>query len=102
MSIQIPNSFLAYGSVVGASGAKASGAGYTSARTGPGVYEVTLDQPADATESTCLVSLRGSVGGRIAADVASDSVRTVRTFDAAGAAADLNFDFAVLASPAGN
>lgn len=104
MSINIPNTFGAYGSVNGADGAKVSGAGFASARTGAGVYTLTLQEPVDATQCAILVSRRGAAA---AADETfsvahtSDTVKTV-TCTAAGVATDSSFDFAVLRAPAGS
>lgn len=108
MSISIPNTFSAYGSVGGASGAKVSGAGFSvvggTAGGTPGIYAITLEQPVDATQCAILVSRRGAAA---AADETfsvahtSDTVKTV-TCTAAGVATDRDFDFAVLRAPAGS
>lgn len=103
MSINIPNVFNSYGSVVGGTGAKAAGAGFASARTGAGVYTLTLDQGADSAECAILVSRRGAAAaadGTFGVDHTSDTVKTVR-YTEAGVAADVAFDFAVLNCPAG-
>lgn len=102
MSINIPNVFNSYGSVASA-GTKVSGAGFASAKTGTGVYTLTLDQGADAAECACLVSRRGAAAaadGTFGVDHTSDTVKTVR-YTEAGVAADVAFDFAVLNCPAG-
>lgn len=103
MSTNIPNTFNSYGSVNGTTGARVSGAGFSSARSAQGIYALTLDQGVDATQCAILVTRRGAAA---AADETfsvahtSDTVKTV-TCTAAGVAADADFDFAVLNCPAG-
>jgi len=101
MSINIPNTFNAYGSV-SAAGARVSGAGFAAAATGTGVYTLTLDQPVDAAECAILVTARGATPGFAHVVHTSDTVKTVNMVDAAGAAQDTAFDFAVLNCPAGS
>lgn len=97
MSINIPNALLAFGSV-SAAGVKVSGAGFTSAQSGVGIYTLTPDQEVDATQCALLVTAR--TAGLIAtAEQTSDSVKTVNMFDDAGAAADGAFDFLLLRAP---
>lgn len=101
MSVIIPNTFNSYGSVA-SGGAKVSGAGFVSASSGAGVYQLTLDEAVDATECSILVTFRGAA---LAADLSvsvehtSDSVKTVH-ITAAGVATAQAFDFAVLRCPA--
>ena len=97
MSVEIENSHHAYGAVTGATGAILSGSGFASARTGKGIYTLTLDEPVDSTECSIKVSVRGGALGTTA-QVAhtSDTVKTVTTGSAANAAADLDFDFCIL------
>ena len=59
MSINIPNALQAYGSVKGADGSSVSGAGANTARTGKGVYTLTLDAQLDATDCSVLATVRG-------------------------------------------
>lgn len=102
MSINIPNSFNAYGSVAGGTGNKVSGAGFSSARSGAGVYQITLEQGVDSTECAILVSRRGAAAaadGTFGVAHTSDTVKEV-TYTEAGVAADVNFDFVVLNAPA--
>lgn len=104
MSINIPNTFNAYGSVKGTSGLRVSGAGFASARTGAGVYTLTLDEGVDSSECAILVTRRGAAApadGTISVDHTSDTVKTV-TCTAAGVATDSDFDFVVLNCPAGS
>jgi hypothetical protein len=101
MAIIIPNSFNSYGSVAGGTGTAVSGAGFVSARTGAGVYTLTLDEPVDSTECAILVSRRGAAAGAdetFSVEHTSDTVKTV-TCTAAGVATDSDFDFAVLRCP---
>lgn len=103
MSINIPNTFNAYGSVNGTTGLRVSGAGFVAAG-GAGVYTLTLDQPVDAAECSILVSRRGAAAaadGTFGVAHTSDTVKTV-TYTEAGVAAAVNFDFAVLNCPAGS
>lgn len=100
MSINIPNSFNAYGSVNGA-GARVSGAGFSVASSGAGVYQITLDQPVDSTECAILVTGRGAAAaadGTFMVAHTSDTVKEV-TFTQAGVAAAQAFDFLVLNAP---
>lgn len=107
MSINIPNTFNAYGSVVGATGVRASGAGFSVAGgTGggtPGIYAITLEDPVDSAQCAIVVTRRGAAAaadGTFGVAHTSDSVKTV-TYTQAGVAADTDFDFAVLNCPAG-
>lgn len=104
---------VAFGSVVGATGASVPGPvnpitgqsvpltrGVTPARTGAGVYTLTfpgLDANdrggIDAGECIGLATLRGGVDGALEIEHTSDTVKTVRTFNTAGAATDRDFDF---------
>lgn len=101
MSINIPNTFNSYGSVVGATGVKKSGAGFTPARSAAGIYALTLDAAVDAAQCVCLATVRGAFVGFCHVEQTSDTVKTVNVVDAAGAALDADFDFAVLNCPAG-
>ena len=101
MSINIPNTFGAYGSV-DAAGAKVSGAGFSVASSAPGVNELTLQEPVDATQCAILVTARGATPGFAHVVHTSDTVKTVNMVDAAGAAQATAFDFAVLRTPAGS
>ena len=100
MSINIPNSLQAYGSVLGSAGTKVSGAGFAPARSAKGIYTLTLDAAADAAECACIATVRGLTAGYATCAQTSDTVKTVSTFDDAGAAADLDFDFLCLRAPA--
>lgn len=157
MSIELKNVVHAAGSVVGATGARAAGEGFASARTGAGVYTITLDRLIDSSECEVIVSPRGApatgsraaliaagrvigatgvstngygaasartgagvytltlpgagiaaaslviqatpiLAGALANIVVShtgDAVKTVETFNAAGGAADIDFHFAI-------
>lgn len=99
MSINIPNALQAYGSVNGTTGATVSGAGFTPARSAKGVYTLTLDQAADSEECAVIATPRGATAGYATVAQTSDTQKTVNTFDSAGAAADLDFDFLLLRAP---
>jgi len=82
--------------VTGATGVATAARGCATARTGAGVYTVTLDQPVDANESILLPNTTDGTGDfAVQAEHTSDTVKTVRTFTA-GAAADHDFSLAVL------
>jgi hypothetical protein len=101
MSMNYPNRDLAAGSVAGGTGTATWIAGATSARTGAGVYTLTLDQPTDSTQCSILVSRRGAAAaadGTFSVAHTSDSVKTV-TYTEAGVAADADFDFHVIRAP---
>lgn len=98
MSQNYPSVINALGSVVGGTGVANFSAGAASARTATGIYTLTLDEPSDALACACLVTARGTTAfARV--DQTSDTVKTVRTFDAAGAALDSDFDFLILRAP---
>jgi len=66
------------------------------ARSAIGAYLLTLDTGINLqTEAAVMATLQGLAGGRIAVNVVSTTTFTVSTFDAAGAAADLDFWFSV-------
>lgn len=97
MTITKDNIIHAAGSVDGATGNRVSGGQTVSpARTAPGVYELTLEDPLDATEGACHITLRG-VGptNSYSMEWTSDEKITVKTF-AAGLAADIGFDYTIL------
>lgn len=67
--------------------------GFTSAvnQGGPGDTTLTLDNAVDATARTIHVTPLGTTAVRAVVESLSDSTFRVRTFDAAGAAADVPF-----------
>ena len=89
-----------WASIVGATGAAlaATAPTGTPARTGAGVYTFTLpsDQGIDATQCIGLVTARGATYGVGTVTHTSDTVKTIRMFDAAGAAADVDFDLVLI------
>lgn len=101
MAQEFANRVQAMGSVNGTTGAKVSGAGATSAQTAKGVYTLTLDQPADSTQSTAKATARGTTALLAVVEQTSDSIKTVRTFDAAGNAANSDFDYLIMRMPDG-
>lgn len=90
-----PFSVIAAGKVTGADGASSKTAGATTARTAAGVYTLTLSQEVDATEATVLVTPVRATFASATVEHTSDSVKTIRTWDAAGAALDADFNFVV-------
>lgn len=83
-------------SVTGATGAAVVADACATARTALGTYTVTLDTAIDATESLVSTSVRAAgAGAFIDVTHTSDTVLTVTTYNAAGAAADINFDLCV-------
>ncbi len=98
MSINIPNSFNAYGSV-SSTGATVSGAGFTASKAATGSYVLTLDEEVDAAECAILTTPRGTTPLVIAVSHTSDSQKQVSVYTTAGAAADGAFDFCVLRTP---
>lgn len=100
MSLNYPNVIHAAGSIQGSDGAKVSGAGFASARTGKGDYAVTLDVPVDATECCIQATLRGATSGVTRVVHTSDAVKQILTFAVDGTTAtDLDVDFLVLRAP---
>lgn len=88
-------SCIARGRIDGATGNRLAGMGFVSARTGAGVYTITLDQPVDATQSIVLVTVEGA-GARCATMSAeTDSVKTISIFTTVPAAQDNTFSFAI-------
>lgn len=94
---------VAAGSFQGSVGAGATAFGQRGgvvARTGAGVYTVTLDgnNAVDSTEGIVLASIKGATRGTISVVHTSDTVKTITIRDGAGApaAADLDFDWAVI------
>jgi len=82
-------------SVVGATGVGTVADGCATARTGAGVYTVTLDTPVAASDAIMLATLTSGIAGMVTIAHTSASVKTVSTWSAAGAAADRDFDFAI-------
>lgn len=88
---------LAAGKVTGATGASSTLFGAVPARTGAGVYTITMDQQVDSAFCCAIATLVGGDGGRITITHTSDAVKTVNTFNAAGAAADVDFHIRIAA-----
>lgn len=100
MSLNYPNIIGAAGKISGA-GAVAWEAGGAAARTGAGVYTITLDNPADAAQSGVHVTLTGAAAAAdLTVNVAdtSDTVKTV-SITAAGVATDEGFTWMLLRAP---
>lgn len=98
MGSNIPNKlWAAAGGVVAGTGVAAVQRGCAMARTGAGVYTCTLDKEVDATDSVCSVVPRQATAAQFSYEHTSDSVKTIRTFDAATGATptDATFDFFV-------
>ena len=99
MSQNYPSIINALGAVTGATGTAIWGAGAVSARGAKGVYTLTLDEGCDAAACACLVTVRGATEGYATVEQTSDTVKTVNTFDNAGAAEDVDFDYLILRAP---
>lgn len=88
------------GSVNGADGARVAGAQrVTPARTGAGVYTLTLDDGGlDSAECVVMATVRAAFADNCAITVehTSDTVKTVSTGTGAGTAADLSFDLSLI------
>lgn len=101
MSQNYPSIINALGSVL-AAGPELWTAGAACARTGAGVYTLTLDEAADAAACAVQITPRGA-GTPVVAQVVhtSDTVKTVNLFDSATGATptDSDFDFLVLRAP---
>lgn len=102
MPIQRTDALEAMASVNGGTGAAVVARGCVTARTGVGVYTVTLDRDCDAADCVIQATLRGgAINGGILVTHTSDTVKTVNTSTAA-AAADRDFDISVFRIAAGN
>ena len=88
---------MASAKVTGASGASSDRVNVSSVtRTGAGVYAVLLTSGLVVTERHISLTLRDTSAGMIAVVANGTTTFTVNTFDDAGAAADRDFEFAVL------
>lgn len=90
-------------SVVGATGAATVARGCVTARTGAGVYTITLDRALDASECLVACSVRGAANVALKVVHTDDLIKTVSSVAlAAGqAATDSDFDFAIFRIAAG-
>lgn len=66
------------------------------ARTGAGVYTITLDKEIDAAECTILATPNVAGDAAIGVVDTSDAVKTLNAFNTAGAATDTDFSFVIL------
>lgn len=99
MSQNYPSINAACGAVTGGTGVAIWAAGAATARTGAGVYPITLDQGCDSAESSVRVTPRKATFASATVVHTSDTVKTVHTFNAAGVATDSDFDFLVTKAP---
>jgi hypothetical protein len=94
---------VAFARVTGGTGAAVAAKDCTTARSGAGDYDVTLGEACPALG--CSIQVTSETAARMVRIThTSDTVKRVRTFNAAGAAADASFTIVVkkiLASPAG-
>ncbi len=90
-----PGSLVAAASVVAGTGAATVARGCVTARTGAGVYTVTLDQALDAADGVCMATVRGANPVALQVVHTSDTVKTVNglALAAGQAATDADFDF---------
>lgn len=94
---------VAAGAVTGATGALTSGpfGPVTVARTGAGVYTLTLGSGANAGSANCVVMITLRTSGTSNYVHTSATVKTVNTFAVDGTTAtDKNFDFIIYSIPA--
>jgi len=97
MSIEQKNVVHSAGSVAGGTGAIVSGSGFASARTGAGVYTITLERQVEQSECQVIVTRRGTALRTYwAVAHTSDAVKTISALDSAGNALDTDFDFVIL------
>lgn len=87
------NNAEAFAVVTGATGALAAGRGLTPARTGAGVYTLTLDRALDENEGALQFEIRTAAIDQLQVAHTSDTVKTVSTFDGIVAT---DCDFAVV------
>lgn len=94
MSIQLAELLQAFGSC-GPAGEEVFDVGGESARTGVGVYTITLEQACAATECSVQVTPRSATFGQATVEHTSATVKTVRLWDDLGVALDCGFDYKV-------
>lgn len=95
MSIQLAELLQAFGSC-GPAGEEVFDVGGESTRTvDPGVYTITLDAACAATECCVMVTPRSATFGAATVEHTSATVKTVRMWNAAGAALNCGFDYEV-------
>lgn len=88
----------AFGKITGASGALTNPVNMTnSVRNGAGDYTLTLGSEIDATTRHSSLTVRGATDGKAVLEPAgeADGTVNVKTFNTAGAAADVDFEIAV-------
>lgn len=97
MPIDFPNPIHDAGSIDGTNGARVSGCQFvTPARTGTGVYTLTLSEGIDAGECSIVATCRASAGNsNVQVAQTSDTVKTITCFVAA-VATDIDFDFTIM------
>jgi len=84
------NNFIA-AMVMVAAGPAARQRGGVGVRTGVGVYTLTTDVPINVNDCVVSSTPQSVAGIHLSVDHTSDTVKTFRTFDAAGLAADAAF-----------
>lgn len=101
MALEISNSYWAMCAVdAGAPPAVVFNRGFASVtRNGAGDYTLVLDQGIDSTQCGFKVTPRQSPGAIVAVVHTSDTDKQILLFNAAGVAADVDFDVLVLAIP---
>lgn len=87
---------IAAGSVTGATGAAVVARGAATARTGAGIYTITLDQACDSTECVLFFTSRTAAVVDFSYAHTSDTVKTLTTQTEAGVDTDADFDFIVV------
>lgn len=83
---------------------RSAGAGFTNTtrgastaptRTSAGLYVLTLANASPGATQLVTATIKGLAEGNISVSDTSDTVKTISTFNAAGAAADLDFDVVI-------
>lgn len=95
MSIQLAELIQAFGSV-GPAGEEVFDVGAEGARSGVGIYTITLEAALAATAACIQITPRAAVFASASVAHTSATVKTVTVFDAAGAALDAGFDYLVM------
>lgn len=103
--VAFPQWVHAGGAVTGTTGATIAGSrGFTCVRTGAGLYTITLTEGADTQTPFEVVpwAVLRSAAGMVQVNGSADGVFAVSTFNAAGAAADIDFWFGCFRVNVGN
>src|SRR4051812_18267307 len=98
MALEYPSVVAAAGSV-NANGTEVWSDGAAAANTGTGTYTLTMDGGGlAAAECVVDITIRGTTAGFKTVAQTSNTVKTVNVFDTSGNAANLSFDYVILAA----